>query len=82
MFDFDYMAPELIPSALRCVKSDETIKINGIIYAPERTCRCENMPYFPGEYEGVWCSECHCIDFEPDETPPNYCPNCGAKVVE
>lgn len=47
---------------------------------PERTCNAEKIPYMPGGYEGNWCSVCHCIDFESDE--PNYCPHCGAKVVE
>ena len=47
---------------------------------PERTCNAEQIPYMPGCYEGNWCSVCHCIDFESDE--PNYCPQCGAKVVE
>ena len=46
----------------------------------ERTCNAEQIPYIPGGYEGYWCSVCHCIDLESDE--PNYCPNCGAKVVE
>ena len=47
---------------------------------PERTCNAEQIPYMPGCYEGNWCSVCHCIEFESDE--PNYCPNCGAKVVD
>lgn len=47
---------------------------------PERTCNAEEIPYMPGCYEGCWCSVCHCIDFESDE--PNYCPQCGAKVVD
>lgn len=46
---------------------------------PERTCNAEQIPYMPGCYEGYWCSVCHCIEFESDK--PNYCPNCGAKVV-
>ena len=46
----------------------------------ETTCKAELMPYMPGCYEGYWCSVCHCIDFESDE--PNYCPHCGAKVVD
>ena len=47
---------------------------------PERTCNVEQIPYMPGGYEGYRCSVCHCIDLESDE--PNYCPNCGAKVVK
>ena len=46
----------------------------------ERMCKAEQIPYMPGCYEGYWCSVCHCIEFESDE--PNYCPHCGAKVVE
>ena len=46
---------------------------------PEITCNAEKIPYMPGCYEGYWCSVCHCIEFESDK--PNYCPNCGAKVV-
>ena len=46
----------------------------------ERTCNAEQIPYMPGCYEGDWCSVCHCIEFESDNQ--NYCPSCGAKVVE
>lgn len=47
---------------------------------PERTCNAEQIPYMPGCYEGYWCSVCHCIEFESDK--PNYCPNCGAMVID
>lgn len=46
----------------------------------ERTCNAEQIPYTPGCYEGYRCSVCHCIEFESDK--PNYCPNCGAKVID
>lgn len=46
----------------------------------DKTCKAEQIPYMPGCYEGYWCSVCHCIEFESGD--PNYCPHCGAKVVE
>ena len=46
-------------------------------YVPERTCRMETE-----ESCQNWnsCSECH-ADYYTDQ-PINYCPNCGAKVVD
>lgn len=44
-------------------------------YFPERTCNFSDHVA-----DVAWCSECK----KPMEYPnhPNYCPNCGAKVVE
>lgn len=48
---------------------------NPRLYVPERTCRVvvtDENPY------GLECSECG----QPDIDGWNYCPNCGARVVE
>jgi hypothetical protein len=47
----------------------------------ERTCVLEDIPYEPGRWEGVRCSSCGVTDEDTDLTG-NYCPHCGAKVVE
>lgn len=47
----------------------------------ERTCVLEDIPYEPGRWEGVRCSSCGVTD-EDTDLSGNYCPNCGAKVVE
>ena len=48
---------------------------------PERTCRMKRAAYFP-----FWrCSECGAVNQgihgKEAQEQPNYCPNCGAKVV-
>ena len=59
------------------------IKVNGIIYVPERTCKLDRNDVCNvcdasiervthSVYEMGDSFACH----------PNYCPNCGAKVVE
>ena len=57
---------------------DELLRLNG--YVPERTCQqviaeCNDglMPPFI-----AYCSECG----TQWEYTPNYCPNCGARVIE
>ena len=55
---------------------DELLRLNG--YVPERTCRFRN------DGHGIlWCDAEGC-DYEMDDyfPIPNYCPSCGAKVVE
>ena len=47
----------------------------------ERTCVLEDIPYEPGRWEGVRCSSCGVTDEDTDLTG-NYCPHCGARVVE
>lgn len=44
-------------------------------YVPERTCKdkAKSGPYF-------WCDSCNQFIIYP--SPPNYCPECGAKVVD
>ena len=51
-------------------KTEETRR-----YVPERTCKdkAESGPYF-------WCDSCNQFIIYP--SPPNYCPECGAKVVD
>lgn len=47
-------------------------------YVPERTCRNLNPP----SCRDFECSECgESSEFTPGFMP-NYCPNCGARVVE
>lgn len=49
----------------------------------ERTCKMEMLP--PDETRMRWlCSECNCIHLGEAShfLQPNYCPNCGRKVVE
>ena len=41
---------------------------------PERTCRFEHI-------EGTWYKT-SCSERYDGVVPPNYCPNCGAKVVK
>ena len=53
--------------------------IGRAFYHKVRTCRVERVVYPDGEIEGYMCAACG-YSFMPDV--PNYCPNCGAKVVE
>lgn len=62
------------------VECDETgrlerVLVDGVWYVPERTCRdkAKSGPYF-------WCDSCNQFVIYP--SPPNYCPECGAKVVD
>ena len=58
-------------------------------YVPERTCKAIDDFVIPGQvqtYPYKICSNCH-SDFprlacSGDFSVENYCPNCGAKVVE
>lgn len=79
--DWDHQAPDF------CFGWDgvdwnrvEWVEIDNVKFVKEPTCHIERIPYAPGEYEGHRCSECgvtdEWFDFE------NYCPNCGAKVVD
>lgn len=51
----------------------------------ERTCKYEQPD--PHDHPGVWNTECgnHVywnVDNDDCGTPPDFCPKCGAKVVE
>lgn len=51
--------------------------------APERTCRDAIPEKYEEPIKGYWeCSECGCCCKIGYCDPSNYCPNCGAKVVE
>lgn len=50
------------------------------VYVPERTCRAVLQPYEPGVEEFPVCSECgRQLLLEDDD---EYCPGCGARVVD
>ena len=52
-------------------------------YVPERTCHMECVPMFPGTDSHFLCWECSdCSTTNDENRKPNYCPNCGAKVVD
>ena len=62
---------------------DELLRVNG--YVPERTCRNTTRH----RYYGFECSECKWSAHEPNDYGNDvnfddfdYCPKCGAKVVE
>ena len=49
------------------------------------TCKVESMHgYTDAHTHTSWCVElsCHTLDAWEDTEPPNYCPICGARVVE
>lgn len=53
-------------------------------YVPERTCRAIRHKNEFGHFD-LHCSECHhlmMIQRDGSETMPNYCDECGCKVVE
>lgn len=78
MFDFDYMVPEIIPSALRSVHGGESIKVNGTVYVPERTCK------WTDDADGVWHGECGIdwlfMDGGVVDNGVVFCPKCGGEV--
>ena len=48
-------------------------------------CECEMFRYSNvlGPIDEWQCSECRAdVNGLADDTPPNYCPNCGCKVVD
>lgn len=48
------------------------------VYVPERTCRVVR-----GESEFPHCSVCGCLEVVDDVAGPyEYCPRCGARVLE
>lgn len=86
MLDFDYMVPEIIPSALRSVHGGEHIKVNGVVYVPERTCtyKCKKSGISYIVWDFSCCGE-FCENIERSgatELQFDVCPQCGAKVVE
>lgn len=49
----------------------------------ERTCHMEWVPMFPGTDSPFMCWQCDVCDRTNEGgRKPNYCSNCGAKVVE
>ena len=55
----------------------EEHEVARLVYVLERTC--ENLSSEKGTFA---CSECHDVWRKPAVDLMNYCPNCGAKVVE
>lgn len=74
----------------------EYVEINGKRYVPERTCQIEmidtgNKAAYEHYEHIAHCHSCHhefgYVLYNEDgdtwqDEKPNYCPNCGAKVVE
>ena len=75
MSDFAREAAIEICDKMESELIDELLRMNG--YVPERTC------HFRNDGHGIlWCDVEGC-DYEMDDyfPIPNYCPNCGAKVI-
>lgn len=50
---------------------------------PERTCLVENLGGINGSIPILLCKSCGGLNFsKADGSTWNYCPNCGARVVE
>lgn len=52
-----------------------------------RTCKCDmGTDYYSGKLDQFFCSECNIGWFVDDgfakTTKVNYCPNCGARVIQ
>ena len=74
-----YIMDRSIPNMIRDV---ERVTIGKQVYLPERTCRMEMLP--PKETRMRWlCSECSGVHIGEvgHFLRPNFCHNCGAKVV-
>ena len=87
MIDFNYTAPELLPFRIQEVLDapNEPHRIGGVVYVPEGGGECEMARYSNGlGYIDEWqCSECGAdVGGIAEDTPPNYCPNCGRKAVK
>ena len=61
------------PDDVRCMYDTEAETIEAWNTRSERTCRYEHI-------EGTWYKT-SCGERYDGVVPPNYCPNCGAKVV-
>lgn len=65
------------------ILNDENGEHEPMRFVRERTCemyRYKNALGFIDEWQ---CSECGAdVSSIADDTPPNFCPQCGAKVVE
>ena len=51
----------------------------------ERTCHLDKSFIAPMTIDGIqewYCSNCDEFSYFDEDEPPNYCSNCGAKVVE
>lgn len=60
------------------VIDENTMRYGGSFFRRERTCNVEwNSDVF-----AFVCSECDHMSMMPPGSNPNYCPCCGAKVVE
>lgn len=56
---------------------------NTFTFVKERMCEMHRYRNALGLIDEWQCSECGAdVNGIADDTPPNYCPSCGAKVVE
>lgn len=69
------------------VRAGRPIDFGFVTYVPERTCRVLSCDLHTGgfgceEAGAEWALSCgHVVINESEEYPPNYCSECGAKVV-
>lgn len=67
-----------------CVENVEKIEFINASFVPERTCKLRESYGIDVElnpFDGWACDRCKIIvSHNPDK--PNYCPNCGARVIE
>lgn len=64
---------------------DSITDAGGRVFAREQTCRVESMHGYTDPFASTRYSvelSCHTLEDWPDSEPPEYCPWCGARVVE
>lgn len=71
-FDYDFGTREVL---VYDAPKESTVIVDDVKYIPERTCKLERVDRIALIYDLSCGHKAH-------EDIPNYCPNCGAKVVE
>ena len=84
IIEVEYQMWARFPKVLIVTKKDEDGTQTTRRYVPERTCEVERIERNnPDRFDDYFVVlTCGCWFDWPDATPPVYCPNCGAKVVE